>query len=427
MKNKLISVIEYEKISAKSLESKFGEEGNFYFQEIKNNLFKMGSFTENNEKENKINLFWEFGYNRFGIEYLKFKNYIGTIMFKNGIQIEIIPKIYNKNEDEYLNISKAKDVFKKMLESLMNFKHMSFNTSSQDSSKMDIYDIFVLIYLNNIRELIKKGIKNTYHEVESNQNYIKGKLLIKEQINKNLINKNKFYIKYDSYNSNKPENKIIKSVLLKLKKETKNINIQKTINNLLSYFLDVESSKNFENDYRKIIFNKNNFYYKDIIEWSIIFLRNNSFINFSGNHNVKALLFNMHFLFESYISKIIEKTGHKKNYKTKLQDKSHWLFAYKKVPLRPDIVVNKSEKTYVIDVKWKTIEKESDISQSDFYQIFAYNAQYKSEKSYLIYPKYKNINSFRFFSSGDNNKLVLEIIFFDLTNDPFKEIENLFL
>ncbi|TQC54396.1 McrC family protein, partial [Mycoplasmopsis cynos] len=264
-------------------------------------------------------------------------------------------------------------------------------------------------------------------EVESNQNYIKGKLLIKEQINKNLINKNKFYIKYDSYNSNKPENKIIKSVLLKLKKETKNINIQKTINNLLSYFLDVESSKNFENDYRKIIFNKNNFYYKDIIEWSIIFLRNNSFINFSGNHNVKALLFNMHFLFESYISKIIEKTGHKKNYKTKLQDKSHWLFAYKKVPLRPDIVVNKSEKTYVIDVKWKTIEKESDISQSDFYQIFAYNAQYKSEKSYLIYPKYKNINSFRFFSSGDNNKLVLEIIFFDLTNDPFKEIENLFL
>ena len=61
--------------------------------------------------------------------------------------------------------------------------------------------------------IIKKGIKSDYVGFEDNLFYLKGKLLINEQIKRNSVHKERFYVQYDEYNQNRAENRLIKSTL----------------------------------------------------------------------------------------------------------------------------------------------------------------------------------------------------------------------
>lgn len=47
----------------------------------------------------------------------------------------------------------------------------------------------------------------------------------------------------------------------------------------------------------------------------------------------------------------------------------------KKFALQPDIVITKEDKIINADTKWKIIKEEKDISQSDMYQLFAYEKE----------------------------------------------------
>jgi 5-methylcytosine-specific restriction enzyme subunit McrC len=62
--------------------------------------------------------------------------------------------------------------------------------------------------------------------------------------------------------------------------------------------------------------------------------------------------------------------------------------------LRPDMLVTRRERRWVLDAKWKRLdssdaENRFGLSQSDFYQLFAYGQKYLDGKGdlFLIYPQ----------------------------------------
>ncbi|SYV97193.1 McrBC 5-methylcytosine restriction system component, partial [Mycoplasmopsis edwardii] len=84
------------------------------------------------------------------------------------------------------------------------------------------------------------------------------------------------------------------------------------------------------------------------------FLKNQSFVNFSGKNNTKALFFKMDDLFENYIGNLFKKMAFKTNkFKVSLQDKSKKLFK-NSYTLKPDIVITDTESktVFVLDTKW---------------------------------------------------------------------------
>ena len=408
---KSITVKEFEKINENILKSKI-ENYNNQFKELLEFIEEYASTPEHEDAYTFMNI----KRNRQDGEYVTFKNYVGIIQLKSGFQIEILPKI-----DTTID---SKKVFLKMLKSLKDFKGKSFNVANLNTDKMNLYEIFINMYLLEISDLVKKGLKSSYISTEDNLNVLKGKLSIKNQIVENNVNKEKFYVIYDDYQLNKPENKIIKSTLLKLQKSSSNNNNKKLTRQLLTHFELVDPSINYDSDFNKIYIDRTNAEYEWVIQWSKIFLKNNSFTNFSGHSKAKALLFQMDKLFESFVAKYVRDVF-SSDFEVSIQDKGYYLFENpNKFSLRPDIVLRKNNNIIILDTKWKNLVNDFrtnyNISQEDMYQMYAYSKKYATDninpEVWLLYPLNKEMENHEDIIFSDSFGVKVHVYFVDVAN-----------
>ena len=426
--NKILEVREFDSII---YNVDYKEDSNYKFL-LKENFTNLANFIREineNEESEDILKFMSIGYKRNLGEFITIKNYVGLIQMNNGFQIQILPKISFINGED-INNRKTKKVFLRMLRSLKDFPSKVFNDASLNVDKMNLYELFINMYLQEVDHLVKKGIKSDYINKESNLHFYKGKLMVNEHFRTNIIHKERFYVSYEEFHPNRSENRIIKATLYKLQKLTTSFENSKRIRQLLTHFDFVEPSKNYDKDFSKIVINRTTKDYESLINWSKVFLMNKSFSTFSGSTVSRALLFPMESIFESYVAQEIKKILIPAGWEVSTQDKGHYLFSYprEQFALRPDIVIRKEEKTIVLDTKWKNLvnnqNKNYGIAQSDMYQMFAYSKKYKAKDIWLLYPlndqmRYKD--NIRFSSDDETN---IHLHFVDL-EDMIGSLEDL--
>ncbi|MCD1276266.1 McrC family protein [Streptococcus sinensis] len=433
MKPKILTVREFQGIKKEDL------------GEINFNLFE--NFIEENsgdDLEERLSDFLRISSHK-GVKVIKPRNYVGVINIDNKVQIEILPKV-DIGDD-----CKLRKLFLKMLASLKEFKGKSFKNAQLNDSKLPIYEVFIQMYLNEVQELLKKGLKSDYVTLKGNLPFFKGKLLVNQHIKQNIVRKDRFYMAYDEFHINRPENRLIKTTLLKLNKISSNGKNQLLAKRLLAEFEMVNQSTNIDKDFSLVKKDRNAQFYQNLIHWSEVFLKNKSFSTFQGTQSVNALLFPMEKIFEAYIAKQLKtkcseelKTKSSKELKTKCskwkvetQKRSKYLFDVpKKFGLKPDIYMSQEgKKSFVLDTKWKKLiedkSKNYGISQSDMYQMYAYAYKYDVENVILIYPKDEEVKLANFPSyiqEGQKNKhikkIVVKVFLYDLSNEE-KSIEEL--
>ena len=367
---------------------------------------------------------------------VKVNNYVGLIQLKSGYKIEILPKIDFTDEEN----NKTKAIFLRMLKSLKDFSGKNFKNADLKISKMNLYEIFINMYLNDVRTLVKNGLKSTYVTKEDNIKFYKGKLQVSQHIKMNLAHKEKFYMSYDEFLVDRAENRLVKSTLLKLQKLTSSSQNSKEIRQLLIAFELVEASTNYEKDFSKVSIDRNTKDYINLMRWSKVFLFNKSFASFSGKVSSRAILFPMEKIFESYVAQQVRKKFLPDNWEVSIQDKGYHLFLEKNngnlrpiFSLRPDIVLRKENKIVILDTKWKRLIPESrknfGISSVDMYQMYAYAKKYEENgiipEIYVIYPKTKDMIETKYFESNDGVKV--NIFFIDLANveESLEELKNM--
>ncbi len=337
---------------------------------------------------------------------LQAQNYVGLIQTQDATTIEIIPKIQNISEEE------SKKILLKMLKTLKKSPFKTLEKAKLKSSKMPLLEIFISMFLQELTLLVRKGIRSDYLVKEENLHFLKGKLKIAQQIKQNAIHKERFFVEYEEFSSDRVENRLIKTTLEFLYKKSKLNKNQQRIREFLFIFDDVSSSKNIKNDFKSVKIDRQMKEYEQILLWSKTFLLGNSFSPHSGKDIALALLFDMNLLFESYVGAYLKKKG----LNVQAQDKGKYLVeSPKRYALRPDFVLNKeTENEIVADTKYKNIKEQKDISQADMYQLYAYGTKYKQTKQlYLIYPKGKEMSLER--CSYLENELHLDVLFFDLS------------
>jgi len=163
------------------------------------------------------------------------------------------------------------------------------------------------MYIQEVRNLVKKGIRSSYLPLEDNLYIYKGKLMVQEHIKRNQVHKERFYAKYDEFGVNRPENKLIKSTLLKLQNVSGSAANIKEIRQLLPCFETVGPFDNMKRILACVVINRTTKDYGIIMRWSKVFLMNQSFTTFSGNTTSRALLFPMEKVFEAYVARNLEK------------------------------------------------------------------------------------------------------------------------
>ena len=364
-------------------------------------------FVLENETEQYLKITTKKGFGKV----LQAQNYVGVIQAKDGTTIEILPKIRNFDEQ------KSKEILIKMLKTLKNSPFKHFNSANLKASKMPLLEIFISMFLEELAKLVQKGIKSDYVQKEENLKFLKGKLKISEQIKQNSVHKERFFVEYEQFCSDRVENRLIKTTLEYLYKKSKSNKNQQRIREFLFVFDEIKVSHNIKTDFEKIKLNRQMKDYEQVLLWCKTFLLENSFSPYKGNDIAFALLFDMNLLFESYVYDYLKKSSKFENIKN--QDKKHHL-AYEdekgKFALKPDIVIDDGK--IIVDTKWKILSVDKSnlgISQSDMYQIYAYGKKYKSENLYLIYPKDEEIKE-NLYHYYEDKKLPLKVLFFDVEN-----------
>ena len=340
-----------------------------------------------------------------GGKFIQARNYVGVLQTKSGLTIEILPKIADKNDAE-----RSKAVFIKMLKTLKNFPFKSSNLASLKTQNLPLLEIFISMFLCELEALVKKGIKSDYVALEENLNFLKGKLNINEQIKRNSIHKERFYVGYSEFLSDIKINRIIKTTLKFLYKKSNSSKNQQKIRELLFIFDEVSECEDYKNFFAKLVINRQVKHYEQTLLWCKIFLLGNSFTPHKGDDLALALLFDMNALFESYVGNFIKKSFPC----TILQhSEKHLVEDPKGFKLRPDIFL---EGKFIADTKWKIVSSRDDISQADLYQLYAYGKKYECGRLYLVYPKISGIDQKAMKFKYESN-IWLNVLYFDLEKD----------
>ena len=298
------------------------------------------------------------------------KNYVGVIRLPSGFQIEILPKLDAPND-------KLRGLVVEMIRTLKDFSYKKFLDAELDTARLDLYEIFIRIYLGMVLDLIKRGLKSSYVEREDNLKFFKGKLLVNENLRRNFAHRERFFVSYDEYGIDCPEHRLIKSALLKLRRE-------KLARRLLTYFDSVEASRNYSKDFAAISIDRTNRGYEVVMNWTRLILAGESFTSFIGQSEALTLLFDMNKLFEAYVAEHVKKYFSDR-FRVRIQVRENFLFDEpRRFGLKPDIILEGNEKI-ILDTKWKF-----KISQDDMYQMFAYAKRCGVRKIFILCPAEEN-------------------------------------
>lgn len=351
------------------------------------------------------------------------KNYVGVISMSDGTTIEILPKIYSK---ENCSDTKVKSLLIEMLKTLSNSPYKSFNTSTLDIDKMAIFEIFIRMFLDEVFLIVKRGLKCNYETINCNNMVYKGKMRFAQHIKENSAHKERCFVEFDEFNINRAENKLIKKTLMDLFHQSVSGKNRSDIRTLLYSFKDVDASVDYTEDFSKCVTDRNMKDYSTALLWCKVFLQKKSFTPFSGSEVAFALLFPMETLFESYVAAKIKRELNAEKFSISIQDTSYALFdrPNRKFVLRPDIVVRrKTDKAiFILDTKWKVLSDTKNnygISQPDMYQMYAYQKKYKAQYVTLLYPltdRLPTSKEIKFQSSDGVTVMVKLVDLFDVKN-----------
>ena len=341
------------------------------------------------------------------------RNYVGLITMTDGTVIEILPKISGNG----ISQKETKQIFLEMLKTLNDVNFKNFNVSDLRTDRLDLFEIFIKMFLDEVTVLTKQGLKSAYSTIENNERFCKGKLLTSQDIKHNLVTRERFYVSYDDFNINRPENRLIKTTLRFLLKSSNDMQNRLFATRLLTFFDGVEYSFSCDADFSKCFPDRSMNHYERALSWCRVFLKGNSFTAFAGSHVALALLFPMEKVFESFVAAKFRKLISGK-FNVRTQDTTYSLFdsPNRAFALRPDIVLEFDGYKVVLDTKWKLLSDKASncgISQSDMYQMYAYGKKYEAERVVLLYPNSDKVSK-KDMGYLSNDNVRVDVAFIDL-------------
>ena len=323
------------------------------------------------------------------------RNYVGTISFANGDQLEILPKLAKTfDRDNDGEKERLRAVLIRMLRAAFDLDAKSASVSDQRLARLPVLEAFFKAFLDCVADIVRHGLAGGYSRVEGNEPFFKGKLLVAQHLRENIVRKDRFFVAYDSFRSNMPANRLLRSGIDFVLANSSFDENKVAAHRLTAAFEDVPSSANLAADFAACTPPPRDQRYREALAWCDIFLRGHSLANLPGTKRAKAFLFPMEALFERYVAKSLRKAA-PSDIRVVTQAKDIWLRSSAPIDslvIRPDILLRRESDSAILavmDTKWKllgTSLQHSGVSQADFYQLAAYQRHHGADEAVLVYP-----------------------------------------
>lgn len=234
-----------------------------------------------------------------GRDALQPTRYVGIIMLKDGTQIEILPQICTDREE---NIVTSKMLILRMLEAIREIPVKKVNEHYFKKEQLNLFEMFVRMFTDEVLNVVQNGLKQTYVSYQGNEMFVKGKTIYHVHARKNFAHKERFYVEYDIFSTNRAENRLLKKTLEVLDKLSSNGLNKKKIRMLITSLDEVEASKDIKTDFKQSINDRSMSKYFNAMDWGKLFLLKYGNAFFSGGKVKYAMLFHMDKLFSACIA-----------------------------------------------------------------------------------------------------------------------------
>lgn len=313
-------------------------------------------------------------------------SYVGKIQFSN-FAVQVSPK-YSLDEGN----------LRKLLDYVLPLKPKMVFVESAIDVEADQRDLLLDIVINSLifqcNQLLKQGLMKSYVVHEENVPFLRGKLMMKQQIQNTMKNNVKFACQYDELEQDNLENRILLAALGASHNITKNEELKRNLRMLMHQFdLVVSRTPISIHDFDKISYNRLNQHYEAAHNLSRLILKSSGFKEYRSEKKIKIKPFfiDMDDVFEKFVEKLFRfYYAHAYNYSVKAQKttKAWESDSFNDKNMRTDILVSDSKdatKKFILDTKYK--EK---LSPEDRYQIGFYIHEYKQNQGTALLPEFND-------------------------------------
>jgi len=342
---------------------------------------------------------------------IKMKQYVGVIQIDN-LLIEIHPKADRNSGSE-----NWKNLLLPMLKATGKLKAETAGTAHVSRHHLNLLEVYFLIYLQEVEQLIRRGLIKQYRKETANTKAFKGKLEFAGNIRRNLVHKERFYTRHQVYDTEHLIHQVLGKALEIVSYMSQGTHVADYVNRVRLAFPEVSRRHINESLLTQINLNRKSGYYAYALEIARLIILNYSPDIKGGQQKMLSLLFDMNELWETYVLKMLQKTVAEnqdyKDVKITGQESKNFIGNHS---LRPDVVIRSPEGTFVLDTKWKTPANDK-AAIADLRQMYVYGRFWQAEKLVLLYPSTELKNpGFQKFLTND--------YVFDKQNNRCNEIKH---
>lgn len=342
----------------------------------------------------------------------KTQKYIGTISFR-GEQLNIFPKIYREDEDDYdtsdLNIQDLIDDLIAWLGYCDKFNFPFVSMKGELNSTQTFLELLITVYVHYVKAAINRQLFFRYEDVEETSGSPKGKIDFKDYASRKYPSGqwNKLQYTYSSFVFDNLLNRIIKCTCKMLETVTTQPGNKRIIHDILMRLGEVSMVNCTPYDCDNVHLNSLQSNYSIILSMSKMFLLNKVSSNNLGVAETFCFLFPAELLFEGFIGGFMRE-AFSDRVKVSTQTKDMYLTELvvdgevigNRFLLKEDILLQADDALIVLDTKYKEIDRLSKIkkggdnklgiSDADMKQMAIYANRRGASRLYLLYPLYRD-------------------------------------
>jgi 5-methylcytosine-specific restriction enzyme subunit McrC len=314
---------------------------------------------------------------------VRFCNYVGMIRVA-GVTIEVLPKIDRHSANPRL----WQGVLLDMLLISLQVKAQTTTYAGVHLRQHSVLETYMHLFLEKTGILMRQGLIKQYRVEEGNQPALKGKLLFNRHLRSNIVHKERFYVGHQVYDRDNIYNALLRETLLCIRR----LNVSAAITGKTMKLLNElpECSRVIINPelFERLKYDRKSERYRDALELARIILLNYHPDVKGAHNNTLAIMFDMNYLWESYIHiMLIRGAAQEGRYIVEAQKARPFWNHPSRYPLHlmPDFTVTdtSSGEVLILDTKWKY---NSGTSPEDVRQMYAYGNYFGASRRYLLYP-----------------------------------------
>lgn len=339
--------------------------------------------------------------------YIKAKSFVGVIQIP-GLSIEILPKTDDIDLPEDTSVEQVRSNLLYMLGIAKQLPLHERELASQGLKNVPMLEALIRIFVRELLQELRRGQQHLYLYREENLPFVKGKILVDQQVSRNAAHHHMTVVGYDEFLNDSWLNRILKAACQRLLSMTRLSRTQQYLRESLLELADVESCAIQAYHFDQVLLDRNSERFRSLLEFCRLLFLGSTPTPHSGDDKSFCLLFPMESLFEEFIGSFLKRYASDfglKRTDIHLQARGSRKFLLRdqnrkgKFLLKPDVIIEgvDGKPAIILDTKWKRLlsdeeDSKNGVSQGDIYQLYAYSQRYDCPNNILLYPRVSGVS-----------------------------------